>query len=119
LVQGAGRLKQMRRAGDDGELLLAAERRQRRAVERDHPRVRASDDEQGRRQDASAARSGRPPRETTAAAWSGRSAAHAFFRTDQLAKLNQTATVGHDRHPLDAHIPLSGAHLGSVVDIEQ
>ena len=70
-LQGAGLLEQVGGAGDDGELVLAAQLGLRPPVELEHDAVVAADDEQGRCPDRAPgggpARSGRPPRDTTAA----------------------------------------------------
>lgn len=52
LLQRAGFFKQMRRAGYQGELLLAVQQRIRLLVQFDHTVVRGADDEQDRRSHA-------------------------------------------------------------------
>ena len=62
-------LEEVGGAGDDRDLVLAAQQARRALVQLQYLPVGASDDQQGRRDDrsrSSPARSGRPPRETTA-----------------------------------------------------
>jgi hypothetical protein len=57
LVERTGLLEEVRRSGDDHQLLLAAELLERRPVQLDHLKVVAADDQQRRRPDE---RQGRP-----------------------------------------------------------
>lgn len=78
LLERIGLFKQMRGSGDNDELLFAAQLRERRLIQLDDREVVSSHDQQGGGLDARQslpAKSGRPPRETTATASSGRSAA--------------------------------------------
>ena len=69
-IEGARLLEQVRGAGHDGQVILAAQLRLGPAVEVQHHLVTAADDEQHRRGHGSSrgrAWSGQPPRDTTAA----------------------------------------------------